>query len=108
MITGEQILENIETICADIHDVDEMALALEQIGIASSNMIHELVETVEFYRKQVDKSVIEIQSLLSIIKKALEILKQCNVDMDSLWLCENIDHAIYTLKGEDNNGQRRK
>lgn len=66
----EKILENVETICADIHDVDEIALALEQIGIASSNMIYELIDSVEFYRKQVDKSVIEIQELLSIISRA--------------------------------------
>ena len=71
----ENILANVETICADIYDVDELRLALEQIGLASSNMLEDLVDSLDFYRKQVDKSIIEIQSLLSKISKARNKIK---------------------------------
>lgn len=50
-----------------------------------------------------DYLVEQNKNLQQIIDKTIEILEQCNVDMDSVWLCENVGYAIYTLKGEDNN-----
>lgn len=59
-------------------------------------------KTIEQLQNDLDAANSRTKELSERIIKAIEILKQYNVDFNSLWLCENIDHAIYTLKGDSN------
>ena len=88
---------------------EEILVAIKEIQCRYSLPAFEANFTDKDYAcKQYEKLVIHLAKqqeentrLQQRIDKAIEVLKDANVDMDSILLCETIGYAIHILKGSD-------
>ena len=64
----EWVLKNVEEICADTRDIDEVCMALEHSTIFATEMIQDLTKTILDLQQELSKANEKLKKIEKIIK----------------------------------------